>query len=69
MKNSVPSPAFAAAQGQAGAQAARGRRVRIEFARLRDLALVPALALLIVIGAFVSPSFLTKPRGACQRRL
>jgi simple sugar transport system permease protein len=60
MKNSVPSPAFAAAQGQVDAQTARGRRVRIEFARLRDLALLPALALLIVIGAFVSPSFLTK---------
>jgi simple sugar transport system permease protein len=60
MKNSMPSPAFGAAQGQADAQAARSRRVRIEFARLRDLALVPALALLIVIGAFVSPNFLSR---------
>src|SRR5580698_3441426 len=60
MKNSVPSPAFATAQGAAGAPAARSRRARIELARLRDLALLPALALLLVIGAFVSPSFLTK---------
>ncbi|WP_242539745.1 ABC transporter permease [Trinickia mobilis] len=43
-----------------GTDAALGRRPRIEIARLRDLALVPALVLLIVIGAFVSPSFLTK---------
>ena len=60
MKNSVPSPAFVTAQGAAGAPAARSRRARIELARLRDLALLPALALLLVIGAFVSPSFLTK---------
>ena len=65
MKNSVPSPAFSTAQGQAqqpqsAAPAARGKRARGELARLRDLALLPALALLLVIGAFVSPSFLTK---------
>src|ERR1700743_2217563 len=67
MKNSVPPPAFgaAAAQSQQGASnaaatATRGKRARFELARLRDLALVPALALLIVIGAFVSPSFLTR---------
>jgi simple sugar transport system permease protein len=64
MKNSVPSPAFSAAQGQAqpqpAASAPRGKRARFELARLRDLALLPALALLIVIGAFVSPSFLTR---------
>src|ERR1700744_2981566 len=65
MKNSVPTPAFgaAAAQSQQAAPAAaatRGKRARFELARLRDLALVPALALLIVIGAFVSPSFLTR---------
>jgi simple sugar transport system permease protein len=33
---------------------------RIALARLRDLALVPALLLLIVIGAMVSPTFLTR---------
>src|ERR1700754_3620264 len=60
MKNSVPSPAFASAQAQPGAGAGARGKPRIEFARLRDLALLPALALLIVIGAFVSPSFLTK---------
>ena len=61
MKNSVPSPAFGTAQGQPAPHvASRGQRARIEFARLRDLALLPALALLLVIGAFVSPSFLTK---------
>jgi simple sugar transport system permease protein len=63
MKNSVPSPAFGTAQGpaqQPAVAATRGKRARIELARLRDLALLPALALLLVIGAFVSPSFLTK---------
>lgn len=65
MKNSVPSPAFGTAQGQPAqpqpvAMATRGKRARSELARLRELALLPALALLIVIGAFVSPSFLTK---------
>jgi simple sugar transport system permease protein len=59
MKHSVPGAAFASAQGQSGTAANAGRP-RIEFARLRDLALLPALALLLVIGAFVSPSFLTK---------
>ncbi len=60
MKNSVP--AFAAAQSAQSAQGmgANAARGRIGFARLRDLALLPALVLLIVIGAFVSPSFLTK---------
>src|ERR1700761_2138479 len=62
MKNSVPSPAFGTAQGQTQPPVAstRGRRARSEFARLRELALLPALALLIVVGAFVSPSFLTR---------
>jgi len=64
MKNSVPSPAFGTAQGNAQVQApapvSRGKRARTELARLRELALLPALALLIVIGAFVSPSFLTR---------
>lgn len=39
---------------------ARSSRPRFRLARFRDLALLPALLLLIVIGAFVSPSFLTK---------
>src|SRR6266702_5040708 len=54
MKNSVPSPAFGAAQGQTQPtmKATRGKRARSELARLRELALLPALALLIVIGAF-----------------
>ncbi|MGF6595864.1 simple sugar transport system permease protein [Paraburkholderia sp. GAS448] len=60
MKNSAPTPAFATNQGQASVAAAQRDRPRIEFARLRDLALLPALVLLLVIGAFVSPSFLTK---------
>ncbi|WP_321891618.1 ABC transporter permease [Paraburkholderia tropica] len=59
MKNSVSTPAFAAAQGDLAATGKRARP-RIEFARLRDLALLPALVLLLVIGGFVSPSFLTK---------
>jgi simple sugar transport system permease protein len=33
---------------------------RLAMARLRDLALLPALAILLVIGAFVSPAFLTQ---------
>ncbi|MFL6705191.1 MAG: ABC transporter permease, partial [Paraburkholderia graminis] len=70
MKNSVPSPAFGAAQAHVHAQASasasasasalRGKRGRSQLARLRELALLPALVLLIVIGAFVSPSFLTR---------
>jgi len=32
---------------------------RIKVVRLRDLALLPALALLLVVGGFLSPSFLT----------
>src|ERR1044072_6485763 len=62
MKNSVPSPAFAAAPGQTqpAMKATRGKRARSELARLRELALLPALALLIVVGSFVSASFLTR---------
>lgn len=46
--------------GMGGGSGARPNRPRFKFARFRDLALLPALLLLIVIGAFVSPSFLTK---------
>ncbi len=65
MKHSVSGAAFATADARRQADIAtgtapHGTRMRIEFARLRDLALLPALALLIVIGAFVSPSFLTR---------
>ena len=59
MKNNVSSPALAGAAPGAGV-GVRGKRPRIELARFRDLALLPALALLLAIGAFVSPSFLTK---------
>src|SRR5215469_1027444 len=59
MKNSVSTPAFAAAQADAAASARRARP-RIQLARLRDFALLPALVLLLVIGGFVSPSFLTR---------
>ncbi|CAB3701588.1 ABC transporter permease [Paraburkholderia rhynchosiae] len=65
MKNSVPSPAFGTAQAHghpqpSAPQAPRGKRVRSELARLRELALLPALVLLVVIGALISPSFLTR---------
>ncbi|MFC0110929.1 ABC transporter permease [Kibdelosporangium aridum] len=38
---------------------ASGRRPLIRFARLRDLALVPAIIVLMIIGAIISPTFLT----------
>jgi simple sugar transport system permease protein len=53
MKHDVSSPAMAGVPMQR-------QRPRIELARFRDLALLPALALLLAIGAFVSPSFLTQ---------
>jgi simple sugar transport system permease protein len=59
-----PSLSSAAPQGasaaltSAGANRLRGRTV--DLARWRDLALLPALALLIAVGAWVSPSFLTR---------
>ena len=43
----------------AGAPAHRPILGRLGAGRLRDLALLPALILLIVIGSFISPSFLT----------
>jgi simple sugar transport system permease protein len=48
------SPALVAAPAVAP------RRRRPDLARFRDFALLPALVLLIVIGGFVSPSFLTR---------
>lgn len=48
------------AAGFAVPGAARARGARIDLARWRDFALLPALALLIAAGAFVSPSFLTR---------
>jgi simple sugar transport system permease protein len=62
MKPSVSTPALATAGSDptTAAQAASRSGPRIELARLRDFALLPALVLLIVIGAFVSPSFLTR---------
>jgi len=59
MKHNVPSSVMPGSAPGAGV-GVRSRRPRIRLARFRDLALLPALALLIVIGAFVSPSFLTK---------
>nr|WP_296228148.1 ABC transporter permease [Ralstonia sp. UBA689] len=41
------------------ARAAR-QAPRFSLARLRDFALIPALVILFVLGAFVSPSFLTE---------
>jgi simple sugar transport system permease protein len=61
MKPSLSSAApraSAAALAGGGANPVRGRS--IDLARWRDLALLPALALLIAIGAWVSPSFLTR---------
>ena len=54
--NDTRPPPLAKSQ-PTGARLRSGNR-RI-FARLRDLALLPALIILIVIGAFVSPAFLT----------
>lgn len=39
---------------------AAARAPRLQLARLRDFALIPALVILFVLGAFVSPSFLTE---------
>lgn len=50
----------ARAAGFAVMNGGRARGARIDLARWRDLALLPALALLIAIGAWVSPSFLTR---------
>ena len=52
MTNSTSPISIAEPRGVPGAG-------KIVIARLRDLALLPALALLIVIGAIVSPVFLT----------
>lgn len=60
MKPSLSSPGPQASAGFAVARADQGRGLRIDFARWRDLALLPALALLIAVGAWVSPSFLTR---------
>jgi ribose/xylose/arabinose/galactoside ABC-type transport system permease subunit len=38
---------------------ASGRRPPIRFARFRDLALVPAIIVLMVIGSLISPAFFT----------
>jgi ribose/xylose/arabinose/galactoside ABC-type transport system permease subunit len=51
-KTLSPDPATATAP-------ASGRRTPIRLARFRDLALVPAILVLIVIGALISPTFLT----------
>ena len=57
MKSNVPGSAIA---GTAAVAPTRPLALRVDVARLRDLALLPAIVLLIVIGAFVNPNFLTK---------
>jgi len=50
----------AASVAGSGPQRATARPTRrIAIARLRDLALLPALLILIVVGTFISPAFLT----------
>ena len=56
--SSAAPQASAAALAGGSANPVRGRA--IDLARWRDLALLPALALLIAVGAWVSPSFLTR---------
>ena len=56
--SSAAPQASAAALASVGTSSVRGRS--IDLARWRDLALLPALALLIAVGAWVSPSFLTR---------
>ncbi|WP_206952193.1 ABC transporter permease [Trinickia acidisoli] len=61
MKPSLSSPApQARAAGFVAAGSGGTRGLRIDVARWRDLALLPALALLVLVGAWVSPSFLTR---------
>jgi len=60
MKPSMSSPAQMPAAGLAAAAAGHTRGQRMDFARWRDLALLPALILLMAVGAWVSPSFLTR---------
>jgi len=60
MKNSTQNPAFGTSQGSTNANATRSIKSFIKFSRFKELALLPALVLLIVIGGFVSPSFLTE---------
>ncbi|WP_153102319.1 ABC transporter permease [Paraburkholderia hayleyella] len=55
-----PGIASAASAVLSAGAATRGVRARFEFFRLRDLALLPALGLLLLVGAWISPSFLTK---------
>ncbi|KAA0083066.1 ABC transporter permease [Paraburkholderia sp. T12-10] len=57
MKSNVPGSAIA---GTAAVAPTRPLALRVDVARLRDLALLPAIVLLIVIGAFINPNFLTK---------
>jgi simple sugar transport system permease protein len=59
MKLNVSRPMMTGNVPGTGARAHVAGR-RIELARFRDLALLPAIALLIVAGTFVSPNFLTR---------
>lgn len=51
-------PTAAVALGDAGGKSRRPAH-RIALARLKDLALLPALVILIIVGSFVSPAFMT----------
>lgn len=51
-----PSPAPASSRAQVPSLRLTG----VSLARFRDLALVPPIVLVIIVGAFVSPSFLTR---------
>jgi simple sugar transport system permease protein len=48
------------AASPSGGAAGAPRAKRFSLERLRDFALIPALVILFVLGAFVSPSFLTQ---------
>ena len=48
------------AQAAAGGATAAAKRRQTSGVRLRDLALLPALVVLLIIGALISPAFLTQ---------
>src|SRR6201995_3477944 len=52
-----PDPAFLAI---GPAEPGVARPARLALARMRDLALLPALVLLVLVGTLVSPAFLTE---------
>lgn len=58
--SSSGAAAYVRAAGFNSTYARRSPGVSLDFARRRDLALLPVLAVLIAVGALVSPSFLTR---------